>query len=166
MSAPRHLRGSTLHCPKCASSKIAYDPALRFKGFGPGLGTCQNCKTLYEPFLPEHLWDTGDPHGSFKDPCNNCALRPGSPEKADPAKWRELIGELKQGQAFYCHKGTPIEPDAEHGFAYPQKTVSIELGDLKTETTVSDRSKLRLCRGFLNAVGKLHRGLEDGRPPK
>jgi transcription elongation factor Elf1 len=162
MSAPRHLRGSTLHCPKCASSKVGYEPNLKFKGYGPGIAVCRNCEATWEPFLPEHLWDPSDPVASFKDPCNNCAFRPGSPEQKDPAKWRELIGQLSQGQAFYCHKGVPIEPDAEHGFAYPQKTVPIELGDLKTTTTVADRSKLRLCRGFLNQMEKLHRHLMKG----
>ena len=79
-------------------------------------------------------------------------------------KWRALIEQLQQGEAFYCHKGVPIDPDAEHGFAYPQRRVPIELGKLKIETTVADRSKLRLCRGFLNQMGKLRRHLirDDG----
>jgi hypothetical protein len=28
MAVPRWLRGSTEHCPKCASSKIVFDPTL------------------------------------------------------------------------------------------------------------------------------------------
>lgn len=160
MSALRHLRGSIKHCPKCASSAIAYDPNKRVKGYGPGLALCLNCKTLYEPFLPEQLWDPSEPMSSFKDPCNNCAFRPGSPEQKDPIKWRGLIDELKEGHSFYCHKGVPIDADAEHGFAYPQKRVPVELGDvLKTTVLVQDRSKLRLCRGYLNMMGK--RGAKD-----
>lgn len=153
MKTPRYLRGSTKQCPKCGSRKVAYDFALKFKGYGPGLATCSNCKTLWEPFDPEQIWDTTDPHCSFKDPCNNCAFRPGSPEQADPVKWRDLIDQLKCGNAFFCHKGVPIEPDAEHGFAYPQRTTTVEVAGIPpTDVKVSDRSKLRICRGYLNAL--------------
>lgn len=160
MSVPRYLRGSTRHCPKCASGTVAFDPALTFKGYGPGLATCVNCKTLWEPFDPAQIWDTSDPHCSFKDPCNNCAFRPGSPEQADPAKWRELVDQLKYNTSFYCHKGVPIEPTAEHGFAYPERATTVLLGDTPVDIKVSDRKKLRLCRGYLNAVFKLRAAFE------
>ncbi len=42
---------------------------------------------------------------------------------------------MKGGAAFYCHKGVPLDPGSEHGFAYP-----------------SNPAKLRLCRGYLNMV--------------
>ena len=75
---------------------------------------------------------------SFSAPCDNCAFRPESPEQADTAKWKELIAKLRAGGAFHCHKGVPIAPKSEDGFAYPKH---------KPE-------KLRLCRGYLNALGK------------
>lgn len=158
---PRHLRGSTLYCPKCGSRKVAHDPKLAFKGYGPGLASCPNCRTLWEPFDPAQIWDPSDPHCSFKDPCNNCAFRPGSPEQADPEKWKTLIDQLKCGASFYCHKGVPIEPEAEHGFAYPSRTVPVEIdGAPATAAKLADRSKLRFCRGYLNASVALHRAFE------
>lgn len=158
---PRHLRGSTLYCPKCASSKVSYDLALKFEGYGPGIATCLNCKAVWEPFDPAQIWDPSDPHCSFKEPCNNCAFRPGSPEQTDLEKWKALLDQLKCGASFYCHKGVPIEPDAEHGFAYPGRTVTVDIeGAPMTEKHIADKSKLRLCRGYLNACAALHRAFE------
>lgn len=156
MSNTRYLRGSNERCPKCSSRKVTTDPTMQFKGYGPGIACCQNCKTIWEPFDPKQIWDTTDPHCSFKDPCNNCAFRAGSPEQADLEKWRALIDQLKCGASFYCHKGVPIEPDAEHGFAYPTKTLTIDIAGSHTVKT-SDPKKLRLCRGYLNALTALHR---------
>jgi len=46
--------------------------------------------------------------------------------------------QLRAGGAFHCHKGVPLDPEGEDGFDYPK-----------------DRpEKLRLCRGYLNALGK------------
>jgi hypothetical protein len=128
---PRYLHGSTECCPKCASSKIAYDPTIKLRGYGPGLAVCLNCETMWEPFDSAQIWDKADPHCSFKEPCNNCAFRPGSPEQADPEKWKTLLDQLKCGGHFYCHKGVPIEAGAEHGFAYPATTVSVEINGEK-----------------------------------
>jgi hypothetical protein len=134
---------------------------LRAKGYGPGLAVCRNCKTLWEPFDPEQIWDTSDPHCSFREPCNNCAFRPGSPEQADPEKWKLLLDQLKCGASFHCHKGVPIEPGAEHGFAYPTRALVVDVpGVPRIEERVGDKSKLRLCRGYLNAMAALHRAFE------
>lgn len=139
----RHLRGSTRQCPKCGSRKINSDDRLEVKGYGPGLAACVNCRTFWEPFDPEQIWDPGNPVCSFREPCNNCAFRPGSNEQQDRDKWITMIASLRQGAAFYCHKGVPIEPGAEHGFAYPK-----------------ERTKLRLCRGYLNAIKGLTKRME------
>lgn len=146
----RHLRGSTELCPKCGCRKVAFHPFMTFEGYGPGLACCLNtaCKAIWEPFDPELIWDPDDPFCSFREPCNNCAFRPGSNEQQDREKWLELIGNLKKGGQFYCHKGVPIEADAEHGFAYPT---------LKDGTP--DRRRLRLCRGYLNALAGLTKHL-------
>lgn len=143
MAQDRYKRGSSEQCPGCGSRKVYYDPTLARAGYGPGLASCPNCKALWEPFDPEQIWDPTDPVCSFKEPCNNCAFRPGSDEQGDREKWRTLIDSLRQGAAFYCHKGVPIEPGAEHGFAYPK-----------------ERRKLRLCRGFLNAWEGLRKRAE------
>lgn len=155
--ADRHLRGSTQQCPKCGSRKVAHDPKLKSGGYGPGMATCLNCKTLWEPFDPEQIWDTSDPHCSFKEPCNNCAFRSGSPEQADPQKWKSLVDQLKCGAQFFCHKGVPLEPDAEDGFSYPKKTLSVSLDGKQIEKQIGDVTRLRLCRGYLNALTALHR---------
>lgn len=136
----RRLRGSTLRCPKCASRKVNFAMDMARAGYGPGLAVCLNCSALWEPFHPAQIWDPDDPVCSFKEPCNNCAFRPGSEEQQDQAEWIALIDSLRRGAGFYCHKGVPIEPGAEHGFAYPK-----------------DITKLRLCRGYLNALKGLHK---------
>lgn len=143
MASNRYLRGSTAQCPKCGSRRVSHDPILELKGYGPGLAACGNCRTLWEPFPAEAVWDRSDPACSFREPCNNCAFRAGSQEQQDRERWKALIGSLKAGGSFYCHKGVPIEPDAEHGFAYPE-----------------DRSRLRLCRGYLNALGGMWKAQE------
>lgn len=149
------FRGSPECCPKCGSRRVAFDPKLSSKGYGPGLATCINCKTLWEPFDPALIWDNSDPVSSFREPCSNCAFRPGSNEQRDREKWKLLIAGLKEGASFYCHKGVPIEPDATHGFAYPTKTITVQLADCDpVSVDVEDRAKLRLCRGYLNALGK------------
>jgi hypothetical protein len=116
---------------------------MEAQGYGPGLAVCANCRTLWEPFEPAQIWDTSNPLCSFREPCNNCAFRPGSDEQKDRESWVKLIGSLKKGGSFYCHKGVPIQPNAEHGFAYPKDG--------------NDPKKLRLCRGYLNALTGLHR---------
>lgn len=134
---PAAWRGSAERCPKCGSHKTAFDFGMSFQGYGPGLATCLNCGALWEPVDVKLIWDRSDPVCSSSEPCNNCAFRPGSNEQQDREKWRSMIASLKAGASFYCHKGVPIEPDSEHGFAYP-----------------SDSKKLRVCRGYLNALGK------------
>lgn len=139
----RYLRGSTLQCPKCASRAVFVAADMEFEGYGPGIATCKNCKAIWEPFDPAQIWDTTDPVCSFKEACNNCAFRPGSNEQADREKWIAMLQSLRQGASFYCHKGVPIEPGAEHGFAYPK-----------------NREKLRICRGYLNALTGLRKRIE------
>jgi hypothetical protein len=149
----RHLRGSTEQCPKCGCRKVGFDPALSFKGYGPGIAACTNCSAIWEPFRPEHIWDKDEPLCAFKEPCDNCAFRPGSTEQEDREKWIGLLDSLRMGGRFYCHKGVPIESGAEHGFACPYKEVMVE----GRAISIPDTSKLRLCRGFLNAAPKLQR---------
>ena len=152
MGKGRHLRGSTQKCPKCGSRKVAVDMAMTHSGYGPGIAVCENCRTIWEPFDPAQIWDTSDAHCSFKEPCNNCAFRPGSNEQEDRAEWIKLIGSLKAGASFYCHKGVPIEPDAEHGFAYPTKTAHSDIAGPSAPHKAPDIRRLRLCRGYLNAL--------------
>lgn len=160
MAKDRYLRGSTEKCPKCGSRKVAWEPDAKIAGYGPGLATCANCKTIWEPFAREQIWDTSDPYCSFKEPCNNCAFRPGSNEQEDRAEWIRLIGALKNGAQFYCHKGVPI--DAKNGFAYPTKRSRHDIVGPCAEHDTPDIKKLRLCRGYLNALRGFWRAHHHG----
>lgn len=117
---------------------------------------CVNCKAFWEPFDPKQLLDAHLPTtSSFKEPCDNCAFRPGSPEQSDPARWAELMASLKTNGRFYCHKGVPIAPGSKHGFAYPEKPVSKELAP---GAMCEDVKRLRMCRGWLKMLdGQLTR---------
>lgn len=163
----RYLRGSTQQCPKCGSRRVFFAADLKVEGYGPGVANCLNCKALWEGFDPEQIWDTTDPLCSFREPCNNCAFRPGSPEQAKPEFWRDLMDRLKCGGEFYCHKGVPISSEASSGFAYPTKRHSADLGEgRRVVTRIEDRSKMRLCRGFLKALPALRlaylKGVKNG----
>lgn len=121
-------------CPRCASRRWATVVAPS-DFYADVLRACANCKTLWEPFEVEELLDPErEPLGAFKQPCNNCAFRKGSPEQKT-----DLLTKIRTGGgAFYCHKGVPIEPESEHGFEYPGGG--------------TDGRKLRLCRGYLNQL--------------
>lgn len=106
--------------------------------YATAIEVCANCMTAWEPFDPADLLDAGDISSSFREPCDNCAFRAGSVEQRDGERWAELMDKLKQDDGrFYCHKGLPLDPGGEHGFAYP----------------VSKPRKMRLCRGFLRMWG-------------
>jgi hypothetical protein len=104
---------------------------------------CRNCHAIWEPFDPTDLLDAEDRTSSFKEPCDNCAFRPGSPEQADTEKWRKLTVDLKAGAQFFCHKGVPINPQNEDGFDYPTNR----------DGTKNIR-RMRICRGWLLMIGR------------
>lgn len=129
-------------CPKCASRRTADFDAPSPTGFySRVIRGCFNCQAIWEPFDPADTIDPDDRLSSFKEPCNNCAFRPGSPEQADTEEWKKTMASLKAGGGFYCHKGVPIDVKNEIGFAYPDAGKS--------------PSKLRLCRGYLNMWGAM-----------
>ena len=130
--------GGPKRCPKCLGLRVAVGHDFPGKGFYSNtVAVCADCEIAWEPLDEALVWDRTDAQSSFREPCENCAFRPGSNEQADREKWREMIGKLRAGGSFYCHKGVVIDPSGEHGFAYPK-----------------DTSKLRVCRGYLNALGK------------
>lgn len=140
------LPGSDRCCPQCGGGHVLVHDTTAMRPlefYARKIATCADCRIAWEPANEAHVWDRTDPCASFSEPCDNCAFRPGSPEQADTAKWKEMIASLRAGAAFHCHKGVPLKPDSEHGFAYPHDA------DGKPE-----KSKLRLCRGYLNALGK------------
>lgn len=156
-----HLRGSDQQCPKCGSRKITVDRDMVAGGHGPGIAACPNCNVTWEFFSAEQLLDPA-PYSSFKEPCNNCAFRKGSPEQADPYLWMQIKESIEAGAPFYCHKGVPITPNTGHGFAYPQKTITVGCDGTQTTTQVPDTRKLRFCRGWLNSrYSKVRRQNEE-----
>lgn len=134
---PNDRKGTANRCPKCASRSCKQVTA-KTDFYAEKLSVCNNCGTMWEPFEEAQIWDKDDPRCSFKEPCNNCAFRPGSPEQNDTEKWKALIKSLRGGGMFYCHKGVPINTAAKDGFDYPYDKEGKPI-----------RAKMRLCRGFL-----------------
>jgi hypothetical protein len=135
--AEKAFPGTVDCCPTCKSPRVHIHGDHGVKFYSRQIAICANCRTAWEPIDASLIWDASDPCASLSAPCDNCAFRPGSPEQSDTAKWKELIAQLRSGAAFHCHKGVPLDPEGEDGFAYPK-----------------DRpEKLRLCRGYLNALG-------------
>lgn len=128
-------------CPRCASRKWGEVDQTIANFYAGTIRVCRNCGAAWEPFDPADIFDPNDRLASFREPCGNCAFRPGSPEQADTEGWKETIASLKAGGTFHCHKGVPITPGKGHGFAYPKDG--------------KDQRKLRLCRGYLNMLGKV-----------
>jgi len=127
-------------CPRCASRRWGHvaQPVTGF--YARVIRVCANCSAAWEPFDEADLLDAGERYSSFRKPCNNCAFRKDSPEHQDPVAWQALMDKLGWLDGhFYCHKGVPIAPESENGFAYPQD-----------REHKPDVRKLRLCRGFLN----------------
>lgn len=139
------LRGAGC-CPKCGCTKtrqIVLPMRSELKFYAETLEACANpaCRAIWEPIDKALIWDPDDKTSSFKSPCDNCAFRPASPEQRDTENWKELIGKLQAGGAFFCHKGVAINPQSEDGFDYPKRrdgTINV--------------AKMRYCRGWLNMV--------------
>lgn len=128
-------------CPCCGSRKWI-EPRVPSPGrfYSDDVRACLNCQTLWEPFAIADLLDPTERLSSFHYPCDNCAFRKGSPEQKDLEAFARLRAKLGwRGASFYCHKGVPIDPQNENGFAYPKDG--------------KDPRKLRLCRGYLNQLG-------------
>lgn len=134
------IRGAG-RCPRCASRRVKrakFPTELCGDFYAQKIEICANCKAAWEPFDPTALLDHDDPSSSFREPCDNCAFRPGSTEQRNPETWAKLMAGLKAGDGrFYCHKGVPLDPGGEDGFAYPKHKPS----------------KMRLCRGWLSMWG-------------
>ena len=119
---------------------------------------CKLCATLWEPFVPDDLIIADDPMSPFVRPCDNCAFRQGSHERADPQEWQQLLASVRSGAAtFYCHKGVPISRDPKHSHEHPV------LPDGKHDTR-----NMRACAGYLaqRLSGIYNEEQRQGRVPK
>jgi hypothetical protein len=135
--------GSEGRCPQCFGTEVDTKTVPGQPEIGTGkfyadrLTVCVKCEIIWEPIDEANIWDRDSPTCSGKEPCDNCAFRPGSHEQSNIEEWKKTMASLKAGGSFYCHKGVPLDPGGEYGFAYSK-----------------DRRKLRICRGYLNALGK------------
>ncbi len=148
------------HCPACRSRKIADLPVTQLASTISGLDCdwmgCLDCKAVWEPFPANYVRDP-----VCAEPCDNCAFRAGSPEQADPERWKALIESLKPDAGysyftgrFFCHKGVPIDMAKGPGnFLFPQKPVLMDGEPMRNPdgsiVTTEDIAKMRTCSGFL-----------------
>ena len=135
--ASRAFPGGPSRCPTCLGWRVKVADQTVTAFYARQIAVCGDCGAAWEPLDQALIWDWTDRHSCLSGPCDNCAFRPGSSEQADREKWRELIGKLKAGASFHCHKGVPLDPGGEYGFAYPR-----------------DRRELRTCRGYLDALSR------------
>ncbi|HVJ23307.1 MAG TPA: hypothetical protein VM756_05150 [Burkholderiales bacterium] len=129
------------YCPACSSARIAVFEK-------PPYGACLDCKMAWEPIpAGEPYLVDGEPM-PFEKPCDTCAFRGGSSERANKDYWESLKIALANGGRFFCHKGVPFPlvnaqglPELEdRAFQYP-----------RTAEGRYDMDRMRLCRGYLNA---------------
>jgi len=139
-------------CPRCgASGDRIYETAFEDwskKGHEITLYMgCLDCCCVWEPFRVEDLATPADPCSIFKGPCDNCAFRPGSPERNDPVLWEKLQQDIYlRGGAFYCHKGLPLSSEPGQTHDHP-----------KRDDGQYDTDKMRLCAGYLaQRLGRIY----------
>jgi hypothetical protein len=129
---------SPASCPKCGSTSIL---VIHMQD---SLESCLSCKAVWESIPCGEKYLRDGEMMPWKDMCDNCAFRRGSPESKNKKEWRALMKRLKSGGKFFCHKGVPMmfskHGDTNTAFDFPQK----EGGEY-------DQSRMRLCRGYLNA---------------
>ena len=83
-------------CGGCGSSNLATTADAETQ-----YAVCQDCLRLQEAET------RANPATHM---CDNCAFRPGSPERADPYRWFQIEeATIFCGQPFYCHKGMATE---------------------------------------------------------
>lgn len=146
------------HCPACGSSNVMNFRAMQIRGeSAEPTGGCMDCMKAW-PLIPagEDYKRDGEVL-AFREPCDDCAFRAGSPESKDKKAWKELLAKLKGGGSFYCHKGVPydLKDAAQTGtntYEFP-----------KRPDGEYDQANMRLCRGFLNAWGRWNGAM--GREP-
>ena len=83
-------------CPACNSDRVIFSDLTQ------EACACLACGQL---FVPEHRVDPAT------QLCDDCAFRPGSPERQDGYKWAEIIEAtiVEQIHPFHCHKGLACE---------------------------------------------------------
>jgi hypothetical protein len=158
MPDPRDLEA----CPACGSGRIACVLGLKDR-----LDFCMQCQRVWEPIPLDEPYTLDGEQLPFQVPCDNCAFRGNSPERAQEEGefWKHLQLELAYGGQFYCHKGVPfsvvdgstglVDP-TDRGFEFPRIQKSADIAGKCHPYQAYDTERMRLCRGYLNAhVGPL-----------
>jgi hypothetical protein len=139
-------------CPSCGSGRIACVMHTE-------LDFCMSCHRVWERLPPDEPYTIDGEQLAFNVPCDNCAFRGNSEERADAEGWRYLQNTLARGGEFYCHKGVPftvksgaqITDPHSRPFEFPKVTASVDLAGKCHPYQMYDKTRMRLCRGYLNA---------------
>jgi hypothetical protein len=137
-----------VRCPACRSHRIACV-------VGQIYDFCLKCAKVWERIPAGEHYLTDGEMLAFHLPCDNCAFRGSSPERADRARWRELEASLSLDHPFYCHKGVPCDPVHAHPegafeFQFPMRRSAVDLAGACRPFKTWDTAHMRLCRGYLN----------------
>lgn len=118
-----------IRCPFCRSQDLR---GVELDESRELVLVCMACASLFEPETRT------DPCAAM---CNNCAWRPGSPERADPWHWSLIIEQtIEAGQPFHCHKNL-LAQLTERGYRF------VAPGDLAQMTPCAGwRSRLAAYR--------------------
>jgi len=124
-----------IDCPVCGSTSLLTETVG-----GTRMEFCLACAAFWEA-------ETRTPE-KMAAPCDNCAFRPGSPERRDKEGWQNLLALLMDGSRFYCHKRVPCEV-AENDYRF------------KVEQDGKGRAtNARICMGWvalrLGQIKKMH----------
>ena len=98
MTRPDHEGDEAGRCGGCGSRNMITSSDGKH-------AVCLDCERLQEP-------ETRDWPETVM--CDNCAFRKGSEERANPARWAEVMGTVIYGQMFHCHKGLPMSLNDDH----------------------------------------------------
>jgi hypothetical protein len=133
-------------CPSCGSGRLVCTlPPLIYDA-------CVQCSKVWERLPAGEPLLRDEEMLPFQIPCDNCAFRGKSDERADKEFWAQLQLKLSMGGAFYCHKGVPLKDlkAGLHEFEFPRVTKTIDVAGECRPYETWDASRMRLCRGYLN----------------
>lgn len=150
MNYVRQEAGLT-QCPSCGSGRLACVLGVAFD-------VCCECLKVWERLPAGEPYTVDGEQLPFKTPCDNCAFRGKSPERAMKDNWEALMISLANGGEFYCHKGVPLKLEMKDGqvtglakeYEYPRLERTADIAGACLPYHGYDRERMRLCRGFLN----------------
>lgn len=119
----KHEGDESGRCGGCGSRNIMFSELC---GSDVKHGICIDCSRLQE--VEHRDWP-------LSEMCDNCAFRKGSPERADPYRWAEVMETLDKEQPFHCHKGLPMSaPDGN--------------GDVQFSQPDAAEGRVKVCAGW------------------